>query len=139
MPSRAAKRQKLQFDHRTPSPDSDEAESPTRANILFRNTTLASPGGSRKAYTNYLPAHGSPSTSRRNRDEVVWNDEAPTSAPASATVKEVEAAEYPFLDPAYLHQCNMDNPDHKRRRTNASVSFKSLNMIYSTDLRYNTI
>lgn len=124
MPARAAKRQKLKFDLRTPSPDSDEAESSTRPNILFRNTTLASPGRSRQGVTTYLPAHVSPTKSGRNREEVQWNVEAPEVAPSSPG--EIDMGEYPFLDPAYVQQCDMNHPGHKQRRTNASVGLKLL-------------
>ena len=120
---RAHKRVKLQLQHRTPSPDSDADNTPLPT-VLFRNTQLASPGGSRKASTSYLPTLGSPTKPTRNREDDQWDDsEVP---PAPSHPGDIDVEQYPFLDPAYIHQCEMDDPVRtRRRRTTASVSHSS--------------
>ena len=120
---RAHKCVKLQLQHRTPSPDSDADNTPLPT-VLFRNTQLASPGGSRKASTSYLPTLGSPTKPTRNREDDQWDDsEVP---PAPSHPGDIDVEQYPFLDPAYIHQCEMDDPVRtRRRRTTASVSHSS--------------
>lgn len=118
----ASKCQKLQFDHRTPSPDSDDVDSHLIPTAFFRNTQLASPECSWKALTTYLPTKGSPTKSQHEHNKVQWNDKP--SDPLSPG--EINLDEYPFLDPAYIHQCNLDEPDHKPQHcTAASVRFQS--------------
>lgn len=129
---RAPKRIKLQLQHRTPSPDSDNAPPPS---ILFRNTQLASPGGSRKASTTYLPAPGSPRATR-HREEYQWNEELPPTPSSPGDIPSspggIDIEEYPFLDPAYIHQCELDDPvRRRRRRTTASVSHSYPNLLYN--------
>lgn len=121
MSSRPSKHMKLKLNPRTPSPDSDKADS-APVKVLFWNTQLAAPGFAHKAKTSYFTVLDSPTKVERDPDTIQWNEEAATT-PCSRS-HPLDLSEYLFLDPAYIRQCEMDDTDHKRcRRTVASVSF----------------
>lgn len=114
---------KLQLQHQTPSPDSDAGNAPLPT-VLFQNTQLASPEGSWRASTSYLPTLGSPTKPTCNQEDNQWNDSEFPPAPSSPGGINIE--QYPFLDPAYIHQCEMDDLICKSRcHTTASVSHSS--------------
>lgn len=74
-----------------------------------------------------LPAQGSPTKLGHSQQEFQWNEEPSVpSSPCSIDLKE-----FPFHDPAYIHQCEIDNVSHKpHHRTTASVSHSSICFVY---------
>jgi len=111
----APRLKRLKLDSRPSSPSlSDDGSSGPSSTIHFRHTELPTPSSSRPSRSTYLPAPASP-TKPAIRHKDYWNHHGPPSANEDG---------YPFMDPAYIHQLDVNEPGPpKARNRTASVCF----------------
>jgi hypothetical protein len=113
--SRQKRRAPLSFDW-LPVQDDDDVPAPAR-DIRMRHThlNLHESGGS-SSRTSFIPAPASPakqSVQPSYEDDFNWNDE-----PAPL---EINTTNYPFLDPAYQHFLDINEPGPPRRKRTTEV------------------
>jgi hypothetical protein len=99
----------------TPVLDDSDEDQPL-PDIRIRHTRVElDESGRSSSTTSFIPAAASPAKNRRAQyDDIDWNNE-----PAPL---ELNTANYPFLDPAYQHFLDVNEPGPPRRKRTTEVS-----------------
>lgn len=108
MPKRSA----AHFDYDEPLASSDdEADDPPIARLRHTNIELTEDGMSGR--TQYMAGPASPRKRAAPLRQPTWNNDGP--------MPEINIKNYPFLDPAYVHHLDLNEPGPPKRHRTASV------------------